>query len=77
VTTVSARPWGALQAGDGVLDPAGVWHRVTRVESGWIELDDAHAMPIPAGAVTSWDAMAAAVEIVAGVLGGQVIGHGQ
>ena len=74
---VSVRPWDALRVGDGVLDPAGVWHRVTRAEGGWIELDGVHAMPVPSGAVTSWDAMAAAVEVVASVLGGQAIGHGQ
>jgi len=59
-----------MRVGDGVLDPAGAWHRVTRVESGWIELDGVHTMRVPAGSVTSWDAMEAAAEVVAGVLGG-------
>lgn len=80
MTAVSIRPWSAVRVGDGVLDPAGVWHRVTRVESGWIELDGGHAMSVPAGSVTGWSASAAAmdaaVEVVAATLGGRVTGHG-
>ena len=67
---MSVRPWSALRPGDGVLDPAGAWHRVTRVEGGWLELDGVHAMRVPAGTVTTWDAMEAAAEVVTGVLGG-------
>lgn len=47
--------WLALVVGDGVLAPDGTWHRVTRVEGGWIELDGTHAFPVPAGRVTAWD----------------------
>ena len=76
MSAAGVRPWSEARVGDGALDPAGVWHRVTRSEGGWIELDGAHAMPVPAGTVMSWDAMAAAVEVVAEVLGGQAVGHG-
>lgn len=74
-------PWASLEVGDGVLDPDGAWHRVTRAEAGWIELDGAHAFPVPAGSVTGWSASAAAMEaavgVVAATLGGRVIGHGE
>lgn len=63
--------WASLIVGDGVQAPDGTWHRVTRAEAGWIELDGAMAFRTPAGYVTAWDsAMAGAVALIAADLGG-------
>lgn len=74
---IDAIQWSALIVGDGVRAPDGTWHRVTRAESGWIELDGTTAFPAPAGFVTAWDsAMAGAVEVVAANLGGVEVERG-
>lgn len=70
------RAWSELAVGDGVLGRDGVWRRVTRAESGWIEVDEETAFPVPAGRVTSWDSMAAATAVVAATLGGSEVGRG-
>ena len=73
---IAERAWSELTVGDGVLGRDGVWRCVTRVESGWIEVDGQTAFPVPAGRVTSWDSMAAATEAVAATLGGsEVVTH--
>ena len=70
------RAWSELAVGDGVLGRDGVWRRVTRAESGWIEVDGETTFPVPAGRVTSWDSMATAVSVVAATLGGsEVVTH--
>jgi len=67
------RAWSELTVGDGVLGRDGAWRRVTRAESGWVEVDGATAFPVPAGRVTSWDSMAAATALVATTLGGSEV----
>lgn len=37
----------AVMVGDGVRDPAGTWHKVTRAEGGWVELDGSLAVRLP------------------------------
>ena len=75
---IGAIRWSALVVGDGVQAPDGTWHRVTRAESGWIELDGVTAFPAPAGFVTAWDStMAGAVEVVAANLGGIEVEHAE
>lgn len=70
--------WTALIVGDGVQAPDGTWHRVTRAEAGWIELDGATAFRAPDGYVTAWDsAMAGAVGVVAAHLGGVEVEHAE
>ena len=71
------RAWSELAVGDGVLGRDGVWRRVTRAESGWIEIDGEATFPLPAGRVTAWDSMTAATAVVAATLGGsEVVTHG-
>jgi len=71
VTGAGLMPWAALAVGDGVRSPDGAWHEVTRVEGGWIELDGATALPIPAGECWGWDrALAQAAAVVSAHLGG-------
>ena len=75
---IGAILWTALVVGDGVQAPSGTWHRVTRAESGWIELDGTTAFPVPVGCVTAWDsAMAGAVALVAENLGGVEVEHAE
>jgi hypothetical protein len=72
MTGAGLMPWAALAVGDGVQsDTDGAWHEVTRVESGWIELDGERAFPVPAGECWGWGrALAQAAAVVSAHLGG-------
>lgn len=77
MTGTGLMPWAALAVGDGVLDRAGTWHEVTRVEGGWIELNGERAFPVPAGECWGWDrALAQAAAVVSAHLGGVEVEQG-